>query len=189
MYRFLLIFLLFVNFHNIFSQNYCDSVFVKYGKIRETKTNRLFSGYFNCVLYYRDVKKIPNLHRVIFHYTNNSWFLREYDEIDLVRAVGYILDGKEEGKWQYYKGNSDTLLVECYFRNGKLSGLLTTYAKNGWKTEEKYRKGRASTYRKNGKNRKRKPKITLNYEFSIPKLNSQTQFPSISNFFLTFAPN
>ena len=185
MYRFLLIFLLFVNFHNIFSQNYCDSVFVKYGKIRETKTNRLFSGYFNCVLYYRDVKKIPNLHRVIFHYTNNSWFLREYDEIDLVRAVGYILDGKEEGKWQYYKGNSDTLLVECYFRNGKLSGLLTTYAKNGWKTEEKYRKGRSSTYRKNGKNRKRKPKITLNYEFSIPKLNP----PPISNFFLTFAPN
>lgn len=110
MYRFLLIFLLFVNFHNIFSQNYCDSVFVKYGKIRETKTNRLFSGYFNCVLYYRDVKKIPNLHRVIFHYTNNSWFLREYDEIDFVRAVGIFSMEKRKGNGNTIKA----ILIHCW---------------------------------------------------------------------------
>ena len=133
----------------LFSQNCCDSLHVRHGKIRCAGEKKPFSGYIDCHLYYKDTQKIPNIHRVIFCYTQHAWYSEEYDKIDSVRAVGLIVNGKEDGKWEYYKEKTDTLLVDCYFVRGKLSGPLNVYNKNGAKYTDEFLRGRnKGIYRK-----------------------------------------
>lgn len=141
------IFICFFLSYGLYSQNHCDSFYIYHKKIRCTGENHPFSGYFDCNLQYKDAT-LPNIHRVVFCYTQHVWYSEKYDEIDTVHAVGFIVNGKEDGKWQYYKGNTDTLLVECYFVKGKLSGPLTVYNKKGERYTDIYIKGKNTNVHK-----------------------------------------
>lgn len=134
--------IIFSLFYNIDAQNSCDSIYVYHGKIKYGERGCDFSGFIDCNFHYRDTKKLPNIHRVVFSYTQHKWYSDKYDYIETVRAVGFVINGKEEGKWQYYNTDTDSLLVECYFVNGKLSGPLVIYNNKGETSTDYYVKGK-----------------------------------------------
>jgi len=134
--------LLFFMSNILYSQNYCDSLYVYHKKIKHVGQKGYFTGFIDCNSHYRNTQKLPNIHHVIFFYTQHAWYNEAYEEIQDVRAVGNIVKGKEEGKWQYYKTDSDTLLVECYFLKGRLSGTLTVINKNGETHTEEFVRGK-----------------------------------------------
>lgn len=139
---FIVLTIIFSLFYSINAQNSCDSIYVYHGKIKHGEREGSFSGFIDCNFHYRNTKKLPNIHRVIFCYTQNAWYSDAYEYVDTVRAVGFVINGKEEGKWQYYNIDTDSLLVECYFVNGKLSGPLTIYNNIGDTSTDYFVKGK-----------------------------------------------
>lgn len=127
---------------NGIAQSQCDSLYVCHGTIRYGETGVKYTGTVNCILHYRNIKVLPNIHKAIYEYSQHSWYSDSFDTIEYVHALGQIVNGLEHGRWLYYKGNTDSLIVECSYMKGKLSGTMYIYDNNGNIFEEDYKKGR-----------------------------------------------
>ena len=131
MKRLFFILFAFVIICNGYPQKVCDSLYVTHKAVRYSCNGKKYTGYFDCIIHYRNVQVLPNIHKTVCEYTQHSWYSDLYDTVYYVRAVGEIINGHENGKWLFYNNDTDTLIIDCYYKKGKLRGIMHIYDKEG----------------------------------------------------------
>lgn len=116
--------------HGIWKKHYSDSTQLRYeGTFEHGKEVGEFK------FYCEDCKDKPN---AILQYNkrNNIADVQYLDKKGKIISEGKMENQKRIGKWKYYHPNSDILMSEENYSNGKLDGITVTYYPNGKKTEE-----------------------------------------------------
>jgi hypothetical protein len=91
------------------------------------ETRKPYSGSIEGYLYYRDIRPI---HEVMFQvksfiFDNNYEYLDSFPSTPYVK--GCVVNGKAEGKWEFYQFQDSILLAESSFLSGKIDGKLIVY--------------------------------------------------------------
>lgn len=116
--------------HGIWKKHYSDSTQLRYeGRFEHGKEVGTFK------FYCEDCKDKPS---AILHYNkrNNIADVQYLDKKGKVISEGQMENHERIGKWKYFHPNSEILMSEEHYSNGKLDGIIVTYYPNGKKTEE-----------------------------------------------------